>query len=416
MTLFFYYISIRAYGFLIFLYSFFNSKASSWIKGRRNIWTKMEKDLKKNQEDIVWFHAASLGEFEQGRPLMEKIKAEKNQKILVTFFSPSGYEIRKDSPLLDYAYYLPLDSPRNARRFLALVKPKVVIFIKYEFWYYFIKAIQEAGIPLLLISAVFRSDQYFFKSGGKKFLDLLKGYQQIFVQNQESLDLLAARGLKNIQLAPDTRFDRVYATAQKTQEIPLIQQFKQDDLLFVIGSSWEADLAVILPILNIFLSPLKIIVAPHEIKESGLKKIENNFLYKSIRYSQAQDKDPSEYHMLIIDNIGLLASLYQYGDIAYVGGAFKEGLHNILEPTTFGLPIIFGKNYVDYPEAVDLIHLGTAYSVKNQDDFRERFSRLYQDKSLREKIKEKNLQFIEEKRGGTEIIYQYLSAQKEKKV
>ncbi|MEO1653951.1 MAG: glycosyltransferase N-terminal domain-containing protein, partial [Bacteroidota bacterium] len=378
------------------------------------IWKKLAQDLNPDSEDIIWFHAASLGEFEQGRPLMEKIRADKKerQKILVTFFSPSGYEVRKNAAFIDYAYYLPLDSPNHAQRFLSLVQPKMVIFIKYEFWYYYLKTVQDLGIPLILISAVFRSQQFFFKSRGKIFLELLKNYQQIFVQNQASLNLLVAKGLENVQLAPDTRYDRVYATAQKAQDIPLAQQFKQNELLFVIGSSWEADLEVILPVLNAFPDPLKIIIAPHEIKERGLKKIEQSYQHKSIRYSQASKEDLSKYQMLIIDNIGLLASLYQYGDLAYVGGAFKEGLHNILEPATFGLPIIFGKNHRAYPEARALIDLGTAFSIQDQDSFGEILKRLYQDPFLREEIQRKNLQFIGENRGGTEIIYTYIQGQK----
>jgi 3-deoxy-D-manno-octulosonic-acid transferase len=440
--IFLYNLLIKIYYILIWLTSFFNEKAKKWYLGRKSIFQTLENQFKDNQSAIIWFHVASLGEFEQARPIIEQlvhrpqtadhrpqINAADGElptiapspiqnskfKILITFFSPSGYEVRKNYEFADYVFYLPLDTPQNARKFLKIVKPKAVFWVKYEFWYHYLKTIQAQKIPLILFSANFRENQFFFKWYGKTFLNLLKGFSQIFVQNEKSYNLLKINGLQNIQIAGDTRFDRVNATAQNAQKLPIIEKFKNQSKLLVIGSSWEEDLAVLLPVLNLFNNDLKIIIAPHEIKEKKLQSIENQLVKKTIRYSKIPENDLdslANYEVLLIDNVGMLASLYQYGEFAYIGGAFKQGLHNILEPTTFGIPVIFGKDYRKYPEAQDLLDLGGAFSVQNQADFSSIIQKLFENETLRQTAGLACRNYILQNTGGASKVLEYLQSVK----
>jgi 3-deoxy-D-manno-octulosonic-acid transferase len=436
--IFLYNFLIQIYYFLIWVAAFFNEKAKKWYLGRKNIFSALENQLKANQQPIIWFHVASLGEFEQARPIIEQLVHRPQPtdhrpptdtegiglstidlkspihnsklKILVTFFSPSGYEVRKDYESADYVFYLPLDTAQNAQKFLEIVQPKAVFWVKYEFWYHYLKAIQAQNIPLILFSATFRENQFFFKWYGNVFLNLLKGFSQIFVQNQESYNLLKINGLQNTQIAGDTRFDRVNATAQKAQSLPIIEKFKNQSKLLVIGSSWAEDLAVLLPVLNDFKDHLKIIIAPHEIKEKKLQSIENQLFKKTIRYSKIKENAPenlSDYEVLLIDNVGMLAALYQYGELAYIGGAFKQGLHNILEPATFGVPVIFGKDYRKYPEAQALIALGGAFSIQNQNDFALIIKQLYKNEAQRQAAGLACRNYILQNVGGTAKVLKY---------
>ncbi|MCU0446931.1 MAG: 3-deoxy-D-manno-octulosonic acid transferase [Microscillaceae bacterium] len=424
--IFLYNLSIQLYYFLVWFASFFKDKAKKWYVGRKNIFQTLENQLEGNAAPIIWFHAASLGEFEQARPIIEAIKIEnppfdsknpksetqnqKSFKILLTFFSPSGYEVRKDYESADYVFYLPLDTPQNAQKFLNMVKPAAVFWVKYEFWYHYLRAIQNRQIPLILFSAVFRENQFFFKWYGKAFLNLLKGFTQIFVQNEQSYNLLKIKGLQNVQIAGDTRFDRVSATVQNVQSFPIVEQFKNHNKLLIIGSSWSEDLAVLLPFLNGFKFPLKVIIAPHEIQENKLQVLENQLVKKSIRYSQVQNIKPEElktFEVLLIDNVGMLASLYQSGEFAYIGGAFQQGLHNILEPATFGMPVIFGKKYHKNPEAQDLIALGGAFSIQNSAEFELLFERLYQNDEQRQAAGNICRTYIAQNIGGATKVWDY---------
>ena len=405
----FYRIGIFTYSLLLRVVALFNPKAKKWVAGRKNIFENIENALSGNQAPVIWFHAASLGEFEQGRPVIEEIKKlYPEKKIFLTFFSPSGYEVRKNYKQADYIFYLPVDTPQNARRFLKIVQPETVFFIKYEFWYFYLKETQKAGIPLILFSAVFRENQFFFQSYGAEFRKLLQGFSHIFVQNQSSLDLLKANGINQSSVAFDTRFDRVYATVQEAREIPLAEEFKDNQKLVVVGSSWGRDLDVLLPFINQFEQPLKVIIAPHEIKESTLQRIEKELNTSTIRFSEAQVGRVKDKQVLIIDNIGMLSALYKYGEFAYVGGAFGEGLHNILEPATFGMPIFFGNEYEGFPEAFDLIQRKGAHSIQNTDELSSIFLELYQNEAKRKLQGDNAKQYILEHCGGTQSIIKFL--------
>jgi 3-deoxy-D-manno-octulosonic-acid transferase len=328
----------------------------------------MEKSFPKlvGGREVVWFHAASLGEFEQGRPVME---AYRNQYpghfILLTFFSPSGYEIRKNYSGADYICYLPFDRLSNARRFVKIVNPHIVFFIKYEFWYNYLIELKKNGSYILSFSSIFRPGQVFFKSYGGFFRKMLKCFDHLFVQNMESVELLHGVGVSSCSIAGDTRFDRVKTIADNARDLPEIARFRDQKICVVAGSVWAADMQVLIPVLNGLQGKLKAIIAPHEIKKDEISGWRNSLDGKSLLYSELQkNSGPEQFDYLIIDNIGMLSSLYRYGDLAYIGGSFGAGLHNILEAATFGLPIVFGnKGYHRFQEAVDLIEKGGAFAM-----------------------------------------------------
>ncbi len=406
---------IHSYGIMMRTASKLHPKAKKWQDGRLHWQEKLRKDLDTNALPVIWFHAASLGEFEQGRPVLEAIKAKLDalgqpHKVLLTFFSPSGYEVRKDYPKADFVHYLPLDTPQNARLFLDIVKPVAAFFIKYEFWVNFISEIQKRKIKLILFSALFREEQLFFKPYGALFRNLLKGYTQIFVQNEASLAALKPLGLGNVSQAGDTRFDRVSANAEGTYHNATVAQFKAGQPLLVVGSCWGKDLDLLLPFLQSLDVPLRTLIAPHEIHESTLKRIEKALPSKVLRYSQARQvigNDLDQYSVLLIDNVGLLAKIYRYADFAYVGGAFGEGLHNILEPTAFGVPVLFGKNYSKFPEAKELIQAGGAFSLTDSSQLILCFDRLYHNEAMRDKIREINQNYIQKNAHSTQKIVDY---------
>ncbi len=368
--IFIYNLSIKVISGLFVLASLFNSKAKLFVNGRKGLLIKIREDFKHNTAPVLWIHCASLGEFEQGRPIIEAFKQDfPTYKVLLTFFSPSGYEVRKNYALADWVYYLPMDTKSNARQFIDAVKPALVIFVKYEFWFHYSNALNKRSIPLLSIASIFRKDQLFFKSYGSFYRGILKKFSYFFVQNHLSLDLLKGVGLKNVAVAGDTRFDRVNAVANTAEPLPLVLNFKHDTKLMVIGSAWSEDMEVLSPFINEQGPKLKFIIAPHEIDEPSLKLIESQLLQKSIRYSQASAVDLQSYQVLIIDNIGLLSRLYKYGEFAFVGGAYGKGLHNILEAACYGIPIFFGnKNYEKFQEAKDLINRGGAFDIADYSD------------------------------------------------
>jgi 3-deoxy-D-manno-octulosonic-acid transferase len=337
------------------LISPFNSKASLWVKGRKNWAAKIAAKIKPGDRTI-WIHCASLGEFEQGRPVIEAIKKKEPElKIVLTFFSPSGYEIRKNYPNADCISYLPADSPRNAAKFVSLVNPEFVIFVKYEFWNNYISVLYRNKTPLYLISAIFRPEQHFFKWYGSFFREMLRKFERIFVQDQISMDLLTGLGVKDVLLTGDTRFDRVVQITGTARDIPQLEKFRGDEKLFLAGSSWKQDEEIIAQYINEFPGKMKWVFAPHEIDKPNIDRLEKLFKVKSIRFSEFSESD-SDARVIIMDNMGMLSSAYKYAYIAAIGGGFGKGIHNILEPACWGVPVLFGPNYKKFREAVDLIN------------------------------------------------------------
>lgn len=359
-------ISIILYTLGICIAALFNEKARLWVKGRMGQFDKLAETFK-GDEHPVWVHSASMGEYEQARPLIEKIKREKpDVKVLVTFYSPSGYEIRKNDPLPDYIFYLPSDTRRHAKRFLQIVQPRMAIFIKYEFWYNYMNQLSERNIPFYYVSAIFRPNQYFFKPIGKWFAKQLRKASGFFVQNKESEDLLRSIGIPQVEICGDTRFDRVYAIATQPYTLDFAERFKQDHKLIVAGSTWGPDenlLAQLLPRLQGY----KLIVAPHEIsRKADVQKTFANF--KTVLFTEATDEMLDTADVLIVDTIGMLSKIYKYSDISYIGGAFKTGLHNILEAAVFGVPLFFGPKYSHFNEAVMLVERKGAFSIRSSEE------------------------------------------------
>ncbi len=376
----FYNIGITAYQTVLQLVAPVNAKARQWVEGRYNWINRLTHQLENNQSPIAWFHAASLGEFEQGRPVIEAYREQyPNHKILLTFFSPSGYEVQKHYVEADYVLYLPADTPSNAHQFVSLVKPRIAFFIKYEFWYNYLHELKAAHVPVICFSAIFRPNQLFFKSYGYFYRSLLSYFDHILVQNQASVQLLESIGIHNVTLAGDTRFDRVWQIAATTQEIPVARLFKDNQPLLVIGSAWPEDMNVLIPFINTFPRQLKVIIAPHEIHDGQISQWQSQLIRPSVRFSQTQEADAAKVNILVIDNVGMLSSLYQYGEFAYIGGAFRQGLHNILEAATFGMPLFFGPDYSKFQEAVDLVNEGAAFPIRNMDELTAAFTKQYAD-------------------------------------
>jgi 3-deoxy-D-manno-octulosonic-acid transferase len=409
MNIFFYNLSVHFLKSIYFFASFFNGKAKLFVVGRRNIFDQLKKAFSNQNVPVVWVHCASLGEFEQGRPVIETLKEKhQNVKVLLTFFSPSGYEIRKNYQYADYIFYLPWDTPTSAKWFVEITKPTLAIFVKYEFWYNYSAQLKKRSIPLISISCILRKDQIFFKSYGSLFREILKNFNHFFVQNKETQDLLLSLGIKST-LAGDTRFDRVMEIAQSSTEIEIAKKFKNDEKVLVAGSCWPEDMEVLAPFVNENKERLKFIIAPHEISEGFISTIEKSLEVKSVRYSKCAEIMP-DASVLIIDNIGLLSRLYKYGEFAYVGGAFGEGLHNILEPASYGVPIFFGnKNYKKYHEANELIMRGGAFEVGNYSDLKSKYELL---STLPENFLlacDVTKSYVEENLGATKKIMAYCS-------
>ena len=382
----------------------FNPKAAAFVKGRKGVFETLESSLPKAGR-LVWVHCASLGEFEQGRPVIEQIKREyEDINIVVTFFSPSGYEVRKNYALAK-VFYLPWDTASNAERFVRLLNPIVAVFIKYEFWYHYSKALKSCNVPLLSVSAIFRPQQVFFKSYGAFYRGILRNFEYFFVQNDTSQKLLQSLGFENTAIAGDTRFDRVYAVVNQTEKIAIVEKFKSDQKTMVVGSCWREDFEVLLPTINE--GNVKFIIAPHEISESFLQLIERTVQVKSIRYSRATEANVDGCHLLIIDNVGMLSRLYRYGEFAFIGGAFGKGLHNILEAACYGVPIFFGdRNYEKFQEAIDLINRGGAFEVSDAKVFKEKFEMLNTPESFLLAC-EVTRSYVLENLGATEKIMAY---------
>jgi 3-deoxy-D-manno-octulosonic-acid transferase len=404
-----YTLSINMLRLAFLIAAVFNPKARLFVTGRRNYFTKLKSAFAtKTNSQLVWVHCASLGEFEQGRPIIESLKAKfPDIRILLTFFSPSGYEVRKNYSLADYVFYLPWDTPSQARRFVEITKPSLAIFIKYEFWYHYTFHLKKAGVPVISASCILRPDQIFFKSYGQLFRQILKNFNYFFTQDQETKNLLASIGITASKVAGDTRFDRVMEIIKNGEEIPQARKFKNDQKLFVVGSCWPEDMDALAPFINESTSGLKFIIAPHEISESFLREIENSLQVKSARFSQ-QKENIENYPVLIIDNIGMLSQLYRYGEFAFVGGAFGKGLHNILEAACYGVPIFFGnKNYDKYKEANDLIMRGGAFDVSGYAELKAKYELMITRPENFLLACEVTRSYVEENLGATRKIVDY---------
>lgn len=404
--MFLYTLGIKLYNFGAKIISPFNEKAKLYSNGRKQLFENLEKNVKATDKN-AWFHVSSLGEFEQGRPVMEKFREKHpDYKIILTFFSPSGYEIRKDYKGADYVCYMPADTPTNAKRFLDIVNPKVVFFVKYDFWYNFLSEVHQRNIPLYIFSTIFRENQIFFKWYGKKYKKVLGFFNRLFVQDENSVKLLKQNGINKVTIAGDTRFDRVCQITQTAENIPLVDKFVQDSRIIVAGSSWPPDEELIFDALNKLEEnhDVKLIIAPHEIHEAHLQSIEKNIKQKFIRFSQANEKNITENKVLIIDNIGMLSKLYKYAEIAYVGGGFGAGIHNILEAVSYSIPVVFGTNYKKFKEAVDLVSLGSACTIRNADELYSVLERYLSDKSLLKHAGEISLTYVKKNLGAGDII------------
>jgi 3-deoxy-D-manno-octulosonic-acid transferase len=395
--------AIHIFTVLSYLISPFHLKASLFVKGRKS-WTEKIETKIKPDDRTVWIHCASLGEFEQGRPVIEAIKKTRPElKIVLTFFSPSGYEIRKNYTGAECISYLPPDTPANAQRFISLVHPDIVVFVKYEFWNNYISELYKNRIPLYLISAIFRPEQHFFKWYGSFFRDMLKKFEKIFVQDQMSLKLLAGIGITNVTLAGDTRFDRVIQITGTAKEIPQLDKFRGEEKLFLAGSSWKQDEEIIAQYINKFPTRMKWVFAPHEIDEDNIGRVEKLFKGGCVRFSES-DKMSADTRVMIMDNIGMLSSAYKYAHIAAIGGGFGKGIHNILEPACWGIPVIFGPNHKKFREAVELILKGGAKSFVTVVDFEKIMDEWLTDSALYSFSAGEAGKYIKENTGATDII------------
>ena len=395
-----YNIGIFFYKIAIFIASQFNEKAMKLRQGQNDALNSISNKIQSNAE-YVWFHAASLGEFEQGRPVIELLKKENpSTKIILTFFSPSGYEVRKNYDGADIVSYLPLDTASNAKRFIDLVKPSKAIFIKYEFWPNFLLQLKAKNIPTYSISAIFRPNQVFFQWYGSWYRNLLDTFYHIFVQDSVSLDLLRANGIKDVSVAGDTRFDRVYDLFLQSKQLPKIEAFvKGSSKIIVAGSTWAKDEELLVQYLKHH-SDIKLILVPHEIHESHISEISKSLNDNFVRYSIATLENLITAKCLVVDVIGILSSIYRYADVAYIGGGFGVGIHNTLEAAVFGIPVVFGPNYHKFREARELIAIGGAFSISNYDVFEAQIDALLKDNTAGTKAGE----YVKQNTGATELI------------
>lgn len=402
----FYHIFIFLYGSAITIFSFFNTKAKLWKRGRINIFNSLEEFKTKNQKPLIWIHCASLGEFEQGRPIIESIKHQQpNYSVLITFFSPSGYEIRKNYALADFVCYLPLDTPSNAKKFIDIIHPEIALFVKYEYWFNYMNVLAKKEIPLYVVSAIFRPNQHFFKWWGKWFAKQLQTVNHFYVQNEISCQLLNSINLSNYTLTGDTRFDRVFEISKQKRNFELIDQFCiSKNKTWVLGSSWHPD-EMLFPALLKHDPSLKIIIVPHEIDKSHLSQIESDFsTFGVVFYSQTTAEEVANARVMIVDTIGMLSQLYRYGCVAYVGGGFGNGIHNILEAAVYEIPVIFGPKYQKFEEAVTLINLGGAFSIENEQELLTVFEKLSNDADFYHITAAVSSTFVQQNLGATQKI------------
>ena len=400
-----YNLSIFFYSILIRLASPFNLKAGQIRKGRQLVFKELPHKINHNKP-VIWVHCASLGEFEQGRPLIEAIKNQyPSYQIFLTFFSPSGYEIRKNYDLAEYVYYLPADTKKNAQKLIDLIHPEIVFFVKYEFWFHYINELKKRNIPLYIVSAIFRENQLFFKNSpwGKWYRKMLFQFRHFFVQDNQSVELLAGIGLKNVTNAGDTRFDRVAQIARKRKSIALVEKFKNNQLLVVAGSTWKPDEELLVEYIHAH-PDIKFIIAPHETKRVNIDRLINLLKTSVVCYTESAADEVTNKQVLIVDTVGLLSSIYQYADLAYIGGGFGVGIHNTLEAAIFGMPIVFGLNYLKFNEATTMVNLGVAFPVNDYSELKTILDSLLTDIEKRKSIAIECIHFTNHNLGATQTI------------
>jgi 3-deoxy-D-manno-octulosonic-acid transferase len=414
LAILFYNIFLFAYTTGIRVAAIWNNKARQWISGRKNIFEQIAGKLTTNDLPITWVHCSSLGEFEQGRPVIEELRAhDRGSKILLTFFSPSGYEIRKNFKGADWVFYLPMDSAANAKEFMDMVRPQLVIFIKYDYWYYYLNECKKRAIPLLMVSAIFRKEQPFFRWYGALHRKMLNSITHFFVQDKESAGLLKSIGGTNVTISGDTRFDRVAGIAENFEPVDGIEKFCGGSRVLVAGSTWPADEKIIREAIT-DLPDLKVIIAPHEIHKEHLNQLQQIFR-GSILYSQFSNQllpvsntrsrnDNSASNYLIIDNIGMLSRLYRYATITYVGGGFDKGIHNTLEAAVYGKPVLFGPNYKKFREAIGLIEAGGGISIISASELKTQLENLLNVHQNLEVTGKKSFDFVQHNKGATKKI------------
>ena len=416
--------SITVYNLFLFLYRLgmqviapWNPKAKQWLAGRKDFFEKLRFSIGKTSSPVIWMHCASLGEFEQGRPLLETVRMNyPGYRILLTFFSPSGYEVKKNYEGADYIFYLPMDSRNNASKMLEIVNPAMVLWVKYEYWYYYLSAINKRNIPLLLISGIFRPDQLFFKSYGSLHRKMLTCFTHLFVQSNDSKQLLNSIGIsQQITVSGDTRFDRVVQIADNFSSIALIEDFCANHPVIVAGSTWPDDEEELDHYANTH-PHIKFIIAPHEIYEEHLKEIEKLF-HRSIRYSQLNNSQQGlidilqKPNVLIIDNIGMLSRLYNYATITYIGGGFgDDGVHNVLEAAVYAKPVVFGPEYDKYIEAIELVENGGAFPVEHALELEKKINHLLCNKEDYERASKAAGDYVHNNMGATKKIMSYIQA------
>ncbi|WP_375605373.1 3-deoxy-D-manno-octulosonic acid transferase [Flavobacterium davisii] len=408
--IFLYNIIIHFTQFFLNIVALFNPKINLFTKGRKNVFKTLISKIDPTDKTI-WFHAASLGEYEQGLPVMEKIKETfPTHKIILTFFSPSGYEVKKDNTIADITVYLPLDTRANAKRFLKVIHPEKVFFIKYEYWPNYLNELGKRKIDTYLISGIFRTKQLFFKWYGGFYRNALKNFNHFFVQNSSSKDLLQTIGFYNSTVSGDTRFDRVVTILERNNSLRFIEEFKNNQLTVVIGSSWPKDEELLVQYINQSSDDVKFIIAPHNIKGPQILNLISKISKSVVLYSEMNNQYLADFNVFVIDTIGILTKIYSYADIAYVGGGFgNPGVHNILEPATFGVPIIIGSNYSHFAEATALVHQKGCISVSDQTELNQAFDLLIQNKDERHEKGHICQTFVQMNAGATETIIHTIS-------
>lgn len=407
--LFFYNIVVQITGSLLKLIALFSSKINLFVDGRKNVFATLEQKIKASDKTI-WFHAASLGEYEQGLPVIEKMKTQyPSYKIVITFFSPSGYEVRKNNTVADATVYLPLDTKSNAREFVKIVHPEMAFFIKYEYWLNYLNELKSQKTPTYLISGIFRKDQMFFKWYGGFYRKALDSFAYFFVQNEASKKLLLQLGKSNVAVSGDTRFDRVAAILEKDNSLEYISRFKNNTLTIVVGSSWPKDETLLVDFINKNEFNVKFIIAPHNIKDNQIEQLKNGITKKTVLFSEMEGKNLADFDVFIIDTIGILTKIYSYADIAYVGGGFgNPGVHNLLEPATFGVPIVIGPNYSHFAEATALVNMGGCVSVLTKKELNDTFKDLILNDAIRSEKGHICSTFVLMNKGATNIIMKTL--------
>jgi 3-deoxy-D-manno-octulosonic-acid transferase len=395
---------------ILSIIALFNNKIKLFVQGRKETFQKLEQVISSNDK-VIWMHAASLGEFEQGRPIIEKLKEKyPEKKIVITFFSPSGYEIRKNYKLADVVCYLPFDSPGKMKRFLTVTHPELAIVVKYEFWPNLLKELKQTNTKTILVSGIFRKEQSFFKWYGAKMRELLNAFEHFFVQDENSKRLLNSIGFQNVTIGGDTRFDRVFEITKQNNELDFIEAFKNNKHTVVVGSSWPDDEKKVVEYINKHASENeKFIIAPHNIKEEQIQELKRIIQKKTVLFSEKKGKKLSEFEVLIVDTIGILTKIYSYANVAYVGGGYtKSGVHNVLEPATFGVPIIIGPNFKKFKEAVELVENQACFTVDNSKKLSVLLKKFYKDKKELQKVGNKSLNYVVSNKGATSKILNYL--------